>query len=368
MSNKFLIIVILILASLLGANPSAPQVMISEVFPNNSTTKLELRLVGAYNYDDFDSVVISTNSSRAYLNLTQPPSQSNSYHYLVSNSMLSKPLIFNPDGDNLRIVTYASWDYGYSYNLADSLSWGLGTELENIKNNQSIANIRYTPYNGDMAHRNIGSKDNSPTPAASNATFTGTLQGYLRDSTNIPIPNKTVYLGRLWSIDNNIPNHDLFMAIQSDQNGHFSTAAYARKYNCAKVFDFSFIASVPITIIPDSFYVEPDSVTTHDIVLTGYNGIGADYPVKPEVISIFNYPNPGNPGTTICYSLPETAELQKLKIIVTNIKGEEVAAYHLNTRDGSVMFEAAGRTAGMYNYRLMQGNSLLKSGSMVIVK
>ena len=65
-----------------------------------------------------------------------------------------------------------------------------------------------------------------------------------------------------------------------------------------------------------------------------------------------NHPNPFNPSTTIKYELPDES---KVKLVIYNILGEEVAILNDKIQTAGyhhVKWDASNLTSGIYIYRL----------------
>jgi PKD repeat protein/endonuclease/exonuclease/phosphatase family metal-dependent hydrolase len=87
----------------------------------------------------------------------------------------------------------------------------------------------------------------------------------------------------------------------------------------------------------------------------------------PETLSLYNYPNPFNSGTTIAFTLPEDGEVS-LKII--DILGEVKATpVHVRMSKGkhAIRFKGEGLASGIYHYTLRSGRRAI-SHSMLLLK
>jgi len=352
-------ICVVINAVCLLANPVVPKVLISEVYPEGDQLKVELTTnFYSGDYSMFDSVSIKSNSSFVYLKKSQCTNAG--IFFAVPDSLLTAPLILNRASDRLIVSTVTG-----SNTVTDEMSWGTGSSIPNLYQNQSIVSCPTAPINISMIKTTVFSKDNSPTKGDVNSTYTGTLSGYLLDSLNNRMPNKTVYLGN--HVMPGLNAH--YLALSSDNNGLYTVQTYSRHYSYDKIYmDLAYFSENYYTTTPGSFDIEPDSVTIHDFKILGCVGIEETDAAKNNQAVLFNYPNPANPATTIAYALPEQLNLKSARIEVVNTKGEQVAIYQLSDRKGSVIFDGNSKSSGLYTYRLMDGNTVLKSGSMVILK
>jgi len=346
-------------AACLMANPVVPQVLISEVYPEIGELKLELT-TNFYNgdYSLYDSVSVKTNSSFAYLKKSQCTNAG--VFFAVPDSLLTAPLTLNTISDRLIVSTVTG-----NSKVTSEMYWGAGSTIPNLYQNQSIVSCPTTPINISMIKTTVFSKDNTPTKGESNSSYTGILTGHLLDSLNNPMSNKTVYLG-----NHVIPGLNAhYLALTTDNNGLYSVQTYSHHYSYDKIYmDLAYFSENYYTTNPGSFDIEPDSVTYHDFKILGSVGIQQTDVAKTNQAILFNYPNPANPTTTIAYALPDQLNSKTAIIEVVNTKGEQVAIYHLSDKKGSVVFDANGKSSGLYTYRLLDGKSVLKSGSMVILK
>ncbi len=72
-----------------------------------------------------------------------------------------------------------------------------------------------------------------------------------------------------------------------------------------------------------------------------------------------NFPNPFNPSTTISYELP--ANLRIANLVITNVRGEKVREFELNSTTGSVVWNGTNDlgksvSSGIYFYKLEAGD------------
>ncbi|MBK8944012.1 MAG: T9SS type A sorting domain-containing protein [Ignavibacteriae bacterium] len=85
-----------------------------------------------------------------------------------------------------------------------------------------------------------------------------------------------------------------------------------------------------------------------------------------------NYPNPFNPSTTIKYSIPgnEKRETSKVKILIYDILGEEVATFvNQNQNHGTyeINFNASKLPSGIYYFKMQAGN-FTSTKKMILMK
>lgn len=111
------------------------------------------------------------------------------------------------------------------------------------------------------------------------------------------------------------------------------------------------------------YYCQQVDVTAalHDI-LTELGSVDAAPVVMAKKLSLAAYPNPFNPATTICYSLPASGEVS---VEIYNVKGRKVRTLVSGYRDAgsySVVWngEDDGEkpvASGLYLYRIQSGKN-----------
>lgn len=114
---------------------------------------------------------------------------------------------------------------------------------------------------------------------------------------------------------------------------------------------------------------EGNRIIAHDVLLTAQSIVGVEKEEGiPETFSLSqNYPNPFNPSTTICFGLPQTADVQ---VTVYNILGEAVqllVSETLPAGNYSYQFNASEMPSGIYFYRL-QTESFMETKKMLLIK
>jgi len=96
-------------------------------------------------------------------------------------------------------------------------------------------------------------------------------------------------------------------------------------------------------------------------------GVENKQELKPNSIILYqNYPNPFNPITTINFTI---AKAGKVKIVVYNIQGQEIATLvdkHLPMGRFTTKFDGSKFTSGLYFYKLMSQDVKLIRKMMLI--
>jgi hypothetical protein len=97
------------------------------------------------------------------------------------------------------------------------------------------------------------------------------------------------------------------------------------------------------------------------------SGIRGDAPaVMPEILSLNNYPNPFNSGTTIAFTLPRDEDVT-LKIF--DIRGKTVATLvqgKMSQGKYAVRFNGDGMASGVYFYMLQSGREVVTDRMLLL--
>ena len=186
--------------------------------------------------------------------------------------------------------------------------------------------------------------------------FSGALEGYVyeENSTNpIPYANIEVYSEGIWfptmSDEFGYYHFDLpnsFYSLDCWKNGYLGTHIDNIEIN-------NNVVDLDIYLIPD---------------------VEADQLLEPGIKSLFNYPNPFNPETTISFSVTQTSPFVTLEIY--NIKGQKVKTFIINTSTlrpiNSMTWNGTDQnnkpvSSGIYFYKLKSGD-FEKTKKMILMK
>ncbi len=144
--------------------------------------------------------------------------------------------------------------------------------------------------------------------------------------------------------------------------------------------DFRLMAGSPC-IDAGTAYLEYDGLVLVNLEEEEYWGIAPDMgayeyfiitdnddeEILPGAVSMYNYPNPFNPETTVCYQLAESG---KVSLEVYNIKGQKVAVLldkEQEAGEHDLTWDAAGMNSGIYFIRL-SGKSFQKVNKVILLK
>jgi len=270
------------------------------------------------------------------------PAHSN-YLLIIGDSLLIT-LYINPAGDEICFFLPDS-------TMIDALCFGNGVSFPSV----------FTPLPGQSICREDESVlfylDNTPTPGAPN-DFTnaiGYLEGYITDSTGVPLPG--IRVERRWGLP----------PVYTDSSGYFGFQDLATLEHLT--FHKPGLPLGRLTV-----QVWPDSTVTLFLAwnqLTGLEPQPGSAPIAGFELKQ-NYPNPFNPTTTIRYQLAAGGEVE---LAIYNLLGERIRTL-VNAKQpaGDYQMEWNGQddarlevASGIYIYRLKTGK-FVKSRKMLLLR
>lgn len=363
---------LLFIVPVIWANPvdNSPICKFSElVFDAKGNWQMEILFPYANYFQVLDSVIISTPNGGSAKLLIQPRKYVN--YYVISSDSLSSPLFINANGDKIKFETYNN--SSFSKYRADSAVFG----------NYPGSNV-CAPQVGDAVCRvsrtsssyfyYISSK---PTLGYQNS-FEGigqTLTGHIYDMNNIPVSSYT--------------SGDIYFEIHSpliiNTDGTYTTTIYQVTYPpdsllvrrlsvSRKNFDYLYDVKTIDTIY--IAYSSPDEILVKDIHLKSnayvLTGIKKDEVTENNELTLLNYPNPFNSSTNFFVKLPGSMKDKPANIHIYNSNGRLVKS--IQAKDGASSFwdgkDSEGNlvSSGRYYYQLKVESSILKSGSMIMLK
>ena len=155
-------------------------------------------------------------------------------------------------------------------------------------------------------------------------------------------------------------------------DGTYSARIFARRVATSEVIK---IAGGGETFVPiDSLKCDiyPDSVVKQDIHFQEIVGVKERPAGQPSGVYIINYPNPFNPSTNFYVTMPAGLSHDKGRIDIYNSIGQRVFIIRMfggpsYRWDGTDM---SGRRVSscVYYYRLVLGEKVYRTGSMVLLK
>ena len=82
-----------------------------------------------------------------------------------------------------------------------------------------------------------------------------------------------------------------------------------------------------------------------------------------EETNINLYPNPNNGNMFVAYNITNNAVME-----VTDVTGKVISKYVLDSENNNIEINNTDVVNGVYLYRIISGNQLLKTGKIVIMK
>jgi hypothetical protein len=373
MKSKLLpFFLLLFIVPVIWANPvdNSPICKFSElVFDAKGNWQMELVFPYANYFEALDSIIISTPSGGSAKLLIQPRRYVN--YYVINSDSLSSQLCINAKGDKIKFETYNN--SSFSKYRADSAVFG----------NYTGSNV-CAPHSGDAVCRistiyasNFYYISSKPTLGYQN-NFEGigqTLTGHIYDMNNIPVSSYT--------------SEDVCLVLHSPlvihTDGTYTTTIYQVTYPpdsllvrrlsvFRKNFDYLYDVKTIDTIY--IAYSSPDEVLVRDIHLKSnayvLTGVKKDEVPENNELTVLNYPNPFNSSTNFFVKLPGSMKDRPANINIYNTAGRLVKS--IQAKEGANSFwdgkDSEGNlvSSGRYYYQLRVENSILKSGSMIMLK
>ncbi len=78
------------------------------------------------------------------------------------------------------------------------------------------------------------------------------------------------------------------------------------------------------------------------------------------------FPNPASGVVTFAYNVPDAGG--DVRIVITNVVGEEEATLHTGNNSGAVQWNPSGLAPGMYIYQASGANGIICTGKIVVAK
>jgi hypothetical protein len=334
------ILIILISAGLLLANPILEGSYITEIYFDETGWSIEL--YSMIMEGNLDNCKISSNAGEAYFlpGILFPPET----YLVVTQDDLQTPLEIDEQGD-----------YVTSYYDEYEASWCTFGTLQTMvlapTDGQSLVPVSFSS-NGAMTTDVSFCKDNTPTLGGmnNNGGIHGIFCGYVFDSLMNPVSNVQI---EHFPYNYNSPD------VVTNENGYFEKEMYAMNFYCD--IHLAALASMDSTVS-----IEPDSMNFYEFVFENYV-VGVD---EPEVIipsqdyHLSNHPNPFNPSTAISFDL--TTKNAKLEIY--NYKGQKVDELSVHNNQSSITWEADNFSSGVYLYKLIADGKEVASNKMLLLK
>lgn len=350
MKKLLLVIIALVGITILKANPIVtPGIGLSEVkFDQNGKWTLELEYFYTDSSIPIDSVWVKSNSGEAKLkNLKIVGSRG---ILLVESDSLNSPLTINQLSDSISIA-YSVMGHKY---YSDPMIYGYAnSRLRCPRAGQSIAAV-FVDYSSGMY-----STDKSPTFGVINDSIgmCGTIKGNIYDKNN-----------QLLSVNNQAFVFEYFgFTFYPRADGSYSTRYYSMDNN--KIYKLRYkvgdvFRSVDIT--PIVFSLQPDSVVTIDIHLSGniVNSVNEIESGQESVIHIF--PNPIRElSFNYEVSIPVKSSNSYMELI--SVSGQKIAQYPVTEAKGKIDLPA-NIINGTYTISLFVNNKNYAVSKLLIAR
>ena len=377
--KKFLLLVIILITVRISsyANPidDSPIVRFSElVFDSNNNWKMELLFSFPQNNTNIDSIVLKVSDTESKLKATYPDGTQIA---IITADSLTVPLTIHRDGDKIDIYTYS-----FNYNgliRKDSIIFGNypGATVGSPVNGYSI--LRYTSRLASTNYLNIDILTKRASLGVLNDTTgeSGILKGHIYDNNNKPIKGYlNPYAGKGIVI--------LEAPIKFNQDGTYTTPIFNTFYNpgCLTIQIVDFIGfEDTLEIEPIELKnIHPDTAVVQDIHLKSdcpsceiIDAINRYGDIPSDEIKLINYPNPFNLTTNFFVKIPDKLRGKPGNISIYNINGQIIRTIPINNNVDNLRWngkDSNGTTmsSGIYYYRLIINNNVIKSGSMILLK
>ncbi|MGB5530684.1 MAG: S41 family peptidase [Ignavibacteriaceae bacterium] len=171
------------------------------------------------------------------------------------------------------------------------------------------------------------------------------------------------------------PSSGAFCSASYPDLGHNDWFFYLSTGNAYFISNHQYLAHTELDMYEEIWLTQPGVVNNKDDVVEAAiqwisNTSSADKN-NAEIVSDYclnnNYPNPFNPSTTICYSIP-ILSLVTLKIY--DVLGNEIVTLvneEKSTGNYEVEFDGTGLSSGIYFYKLLAGR-FVKTKKMLLIK
>jgi hypothetical protein len=348
--KKIIIILLILSATILVANPIQPYVDIKELRFTDSGWEMELfsEYIGEET-TTLDSCFIVCNAGSSYV-------QSGIEYEIgtllvITQDDLLTPLTIDPAGDEVNLFfleSYSNLNFGSLEDMTMAPTAG-----------QSLRSVMVSPYPTNDGYL-IFARDNTPSIGEwdDDTGYSGIFCGHVYDANMNPVENVEFEL---------TPAHYNFPDVVTDEDGYFEAELYAFNYDC--YVHLSALAAMDTLIS-----VAPGEENYYEFVFEDYVYTDEDeIPQPASKYHLSNYPNPFNPTTEI--SFVATAKQEDAKIVICNSRGQKIRELQIfvNKGENSVVWNGnddSGKSApsGVYLYKLVSQNKELATNKMLLLK
>jgi hypothetical protein len=347
-SMKKIILLALLIVCISGirANIAAPQAFISEILVD-STGNWTIEM-GFYDWpEDIDSIWLVTSSGGSLVTYyTVISAETGCFDSLsvITSSNLANPVSINPEGDFVKLISYAWGD-----DLYDIVSFGdyPGSYLDCIRNGESVI------WSLQMAF----CIDSSPTIGLGNDSegYRGYFSGIIYDLSGNPITTGFVSI---------VCNANL--TFFPDDQGNFNEYIASRRFT----FDTVQHHMPPwpwtvqtYTIEPVDFCLRPDSTYSQDIITTSLViGIDDKEVIDENIVTIA--PNPFSDKVDFYFNIKN--QDREFIFSIYSLDGKKILKLNMDEDQKKLQWHPSDEIPpGTYIYRLENENKSLKTGKFV---
>lgn len=350
---KKIIFILFFCFSLFGvsANLAPPQALISELYFDSGNWILELGFIEYY--DGVDSIKIETTAGISKIDHFTLFEGSGNYPFmtLIADSNLVNPLIFDTEGDFIKVISYA-----WGETLFDSLTFGNypGSFLNCLLPGESYNYVTYYQGSGEVGGFCI---DSSPTVGAYNDTLGVMCQfsGVIYDTIGYPFTGGYFPLPGVGNLK-----------VYVNPDGSFSQRVLSRRYAFSTVH--LYIPPWPYqqywyNCEPVNFCIRPDSTHNQDIITINLITGVEEQPLNVNFVTVA--PNPFSDHVVFYFNMNNNDD-QNYHFSIYSLEGKMITQFPVSP--GQNRFEwkpSVAITRGTYIYMLEQRHSIIKTGKFV---
>jgi hypothetical protein len=382
MGKKLLLFVILIWSqALLWCNPidNTPITKFSELFfDNNNNWAMQIYFPFGYQtissgMGGFDSVIFIVSNTTSKLNISYP---NGTRVGVITSDSLTTPLVINREGDKVVICTYSHYNSS-TLIRQDAIMFGNypGATVGAPDSGYSIFRYSELLLSNNYCTVDFLTKKTFPGIVYDTSGSAGTLEGHFYDKENRLINGY------------NFPDGTNYILLEAEvswhSDGSYNTPIFNTIYQpgfiSVRLEDFE---AFNTTVRIDTFElknIHPDTIVYQDIHLTDtclyctlVDAVKNKVLPQNNELTLINYPNPFNPSTNFYIKIPNAMSGKKENITIYNVKGQLIRILPVNG-SSTIQWDSRdmkGRimSSGVYYYRLVIDNNVMKNGSMILLK
>jgi len=354
--KKIIIVLFLSFSSVITqANLDTPQAYISEIIID-STGNWTIEM-GFFEYypDEIDSIRLVTSTGSSLISDYSVILVNEGFQYLsvISGSNLVNPVSINPEGDFVKLISYAWEDEPF-----DKIAFGNypGSYLDCIKDGESVC---YTMYTQSVGTTQSFCIDKSPTPGIINDTTgaLGNFSGIAYDLSGNPFTEGFFQLPGVFNT-----------RIYINPDGTFSERVFSRRFTFDTINLYlpqsRWIHKI-YTIEEVDFCLRPDSSHYQDIITTSLV-IGVEEKDNDDENAVVISPNPFSDKVVFYFNLKNDDPSDDLSLSIYSIDGKEISRVSILPDQKRFEWFPGGEVSpGTLIYRLEMNKRVIKSGKFI---